>query len=97
MNATLVTTMPPGDFAYVSALSTGWYPQLHSLIHRHRPVTFDHWPLRQLPDDVLSQVTRQGYQHLTLQNDRWQHFFVPPAGGVNPPAPDGVPANGGAA
>ena len=38
MNAALVKPPPPGDFAYISALSAGWHPQSHSLIRQTR------WP-----------------------------------------------------
>ncbi|MEI6193372.1 MAG: hypothetical protein WCS42_03480 [Verrucomicrobiota bacterium] len=79
MNATLVKSPPPGDFTYISALNTGWHMQLHSLIAEKKPITYDFFPLRKFPDDVLEQVTQHGYQHLILENDRWQHFFIPPA------------------
>ena len=79
MSALFVESPPPGDFAYISALSTGWHGQLHSLIAEKRPVTYDFSPLRKFLDDVLEQVTQHGYQHLILENDRCQHFFIPPA------------------
>lgn len=80
MNATLVSSPPTGDFAYVSALlHPEWQAQLDSLICQGRPVTYDHWPLRQLPEAVLSTISQHAYQHLTLTNDRWQHFFIPTA------------------
>jgi hypothetical protein len=35
--------------------------------------------LHQFPQQVLEQVAQHGYLHLVLDNDRWQHFFIPPA------------------
>jgi len=79
MNTTLVKSPPPGDFAYISALKTGWHAQLQLLISQKQPVTYDFFPLRQFPADVLEQAGKNGFQHLVIENDRWQHFFIPPA------------------
>lgn len=78
MSSALVKIPPPGDFAYVSALNTDWHEQLQWLIRQKRSITCDHFPLRQFPEKVLEQVSQHGYQHLVLDDDRWQHFFIPP-------------------
>ena len=79
MNTAFVKSPPPGDFAYISALDTGWHSQLHSLIAQKQPVNYDFFPLRQFPGDVLEKIAQHGYEHLILEKDRWQHFFIPPA------------------
>jgi len=77
MLSALVKLPPPGEFAYVSALNTSWHEQLQTFIGQKRPVTYDHYPLRQFPEHVLEQARQQGYEHLILEHDRWQHFFIP--------------------
>ena len=94
-NAALVKSPPPGDFAYVSSTNTDWSTRLLSLISQKRPVNYDFFPLHKFPDDVLEKVAQNGYQHLILEKDHWQHFFIPPAGEFKHAAPDGMTSTGG--
>ncbi len=78
MSATFIKTPPPGNFAYISALKPGWHDQLQSLLRQNRAITYDFFPLTKFPEDVLAQAASHGYQHLVLETDQWQHFFIPP-------------------
>ena len=95
INDALVKSPPPGAFTYVSALRTGWQDELQLLIRQKHPVNFDHFPLCQFPEPVHNKLKEQNYQHLILANDRWQHFFIPPAGEFKHAAPDGMTSTEG--
>ena len=78
MSATFIKTPPPGDLAYISALKLGWHDQFQSLLRQKRSITYDFYPLTKFPEEVLAQAASQGYQHLVLETDQWQHFFISP-------------------
>jgi hypothetical protein len=77
MNTSLVKSAPSGGFADVSALSNGWQPKLETLIRLNRPIKYDHYPLPNIPHEIQRLLEDHGYCDQTLEDDRWQHFFIP--------------------
>ncbi len=77
MNTSLVKTAPQGDFTEVSSLVAGWEARLHALASQHRKIKCDRYPLPEIPPEIQNRLHQQGYTEQVLENDRWQHFFVP--------------------
>ena len=77
MNTALVKTVPPGDFAEISALKKGWETKFQSFVSENRPIKFDMYPFPGIPPEIREHLNQQGYKDLILENDRWQHFLVP--------------------
>lgn len=77
MNSSLVKNIPRGEFADVSVLMNNWQTKLEALVSQNRPIKYDHYPLSGIPLDIQRQLDQQGYFEMVLENDRWQHFFVP--------------------
>ena len=77
MNVSFVNSVPHGEFAEISVLTHGWQNRFQSLISERRPIKFDFYPLPHLPVDVCQSVTQRGYHDIVVQQDQWQHFFVP--------------------
>jgi len=77
MNTSLVKLVPQGDFTEVSALRKGWETQLQTLVSQKRPIRYDMYPMLGIPLEIRNRLDQQGYKDLVLDNDRWQHFFVP--------------------
>ena len=77
MNTSLVKSVPPGDFVAVSVLQRGWETEFQTLVSQQRPIRFDMYPRPGIPLEIQSRLQQEGYSALVLENDRWQHFFVP--------------------
>jgi hypothetical protein len=77
MNSALVKSVPGGEFADVSVLMNNWQTKLEALVSQNRPIRYDHYPLTGIPSEIQHQLDQQGYFEMVLENDRWQHFFVP--------------------
>jgi hypothetical protein len=79
MNVSLVKTVPQGEFEEVSVLKDGWRDKFQSLVSRNRPLKFDMYPKKGIPEEVKAILEQRGYNALVPLNDRWQHFLLPPA------------------
>ena len=79
MNTSLVKAGPNGDFAEVSVLTNGWEAKFQTLVGQKRPIKFDMYPVQNIPHEIKTNLSQQGYHDLVLENDRWQHFLVPDA------------------
>jgi hypothetical protein len=79
MKTSFVKSVPQGSFAEVSALASGWETQLQTLVFQQRPIKYDIYPLENFPPQILNSLKQQGYDDIILDNDRWQHFLIPPS------------------
>jgi hypothetical protein len=77
MNTSLVKSVPPGEFVEVSPLMKDWEIKLQTFVSQIKPVKFDMFPNKMISSEIIHVLARRGYQVLTLEYDRWQHFFVP--------------------
>jgi len=77
MNTLIVKVMPQGDFADVSVLTNGWQTKFQVLVSQKRSIKYDFYPLPKMPQEIRTNLDQQGYSDFVLENDRWQHFFVP--------------------
>ena len=71
--------MPQGDFVEISAFVNSWEMKLRMLVSQKRPIKFDMYPKLAIPSEIKNLLSQTSYQDLILENDRWQHFFVPPS------------------
>ena len=55
----------------------GWEARLHALASQQKKIKCDRYPLPNIPPEIQNRLRQQGYTELVLENDRWQHFFVP--------------------
>ena len=78
MNTSLIHTAPHGDFAEVSVLTADWQNHFESLIRDKRPIKLDVYPLPHVLPLYQHRLQQNGYQVMVIENDRWQHFLVPP-------------------
>jgi hypothetical protein len=79
MNRSFVKAAPPGDFAEVSVLFTGWETMFQTLVRQRRPIKFDIYPNPDILSKVNDLLCQQGYRDLVLEKDPWQHFLIPNA------------------
>jgi hypothetical protein len=77
MKTSFVKTVPHGDFVAVSALTSDWQTQLQILVSNRQPINYDFYPLPNIPLEVMRNLEQAGYHDLVLENDQWQHYFVP--------------------
>jgi hypothetical protein len=77
MNTSLVKSAPQGEFVKVSPLIENWEIKLKTLVSQRKPVKFDMFPETKIPSEIIHVLVLLGYQVLTLEYDRWQHFLVP--------------------
>ena len=77
MNSTLIKSVPHGDFAEVSPLVDNWEIKFQTLADQKNLIKFDMYPKQNIPPEIMSILTKKGYQDYILENDRWQHFLVP--------------------
>ena len=78
MNVSLVNSVPPGDFAEISVLMSGWQNRFQTLVRQRRPIKFDFYPMPGLPTEIHQSLReRGGYRDVVFQKDQWQHFFIP--------------------
>lgn len=80
MNASLVPSVPHGQFAEVSVLAKDWQERFEWLVSHEQPIKFDFYPMPDVPSAVQKSVTERGYEDFVWHKDRWQHFFVPKRG-----------------
>ena len=76
MNKSFIKAKPAGDFKEISALLTDWEIELRTLAARKLPIQFDMYPKPNIPEDIQTLLSQQGYHDHILENDRWQHFLV---------------------
>ena len=77
MNTSLVKSVPNGVFVEVSVLMRDWKNKFETLVSQKRPIRYDMYPLPGIPGEIRSDLDKNGYQDLILENDRWQHFLIP--------------------
>ena len=76
MNKSFIKAKPAGDFNEVSALLNDWEIELRNLATHKLPIQFDMYPKPNIPEDIQTLLSQQGYHDHVLENDRWQHFLV---------------------
>ena len=77
MNTLLIKSTPVGDFSEISVLMEGWQSKFDAMVNQNRPIKFDMYPLRHIPQEFASRLSQKQYQDQIIENDRWVHFLLP--------------------
>jgi hypothetical protein len=77
MDTSVIKSAPQGDFVEISVLMKDWDIKFLSSVGQKRAIKYDMYPMPDIPDFLKNALKYHGYQDLILENDRWQHFFVP--------------------
>ena len=78
MNKSVIHATPPGDFEEVSIHMPEWEKQFRDLVERGKRIKYRLPTMPIIPEGTEQELSNRTYLDCILEQDRWQHFLIPP-------------------
>ena len=77
VNTIIVKSLSAGDFEEISIQMADWQARFLKLVQEQKPIRYDVYTMPNLSGEIEEELSKHGYRHLILDDDKDQHFLAP--------------------